>query len=87
MAVCFVTWLNRRGPLQFSLRAPFGWLFEKLLSDGLTIGSARPPLCPTSTEEFWNCPHTRNKPEFGPCAPVVATLLTDWGLEWLIDCA
>jgi len=24
-------------------------------------------------------PGVYNKPEFGPCAPVVATLLTDWG--------
>ncbi len=24
-------------------------------------------------------PRAYNKPEFGPCAPVAAALLTDWG--------
>src|SRR6266404_6898800 len=27
-------------------------------------------------------PRAYNKPEFGPCAPVAAALLTDWGGTW-----
>src|SRR5437879_2566245 len=30
-------------------------------------------------------PRAYNKPEFGPCAPVAAALLTDWGRRYLLD--
>src|SRR6266403_3013398 len=29
-------------------------------------------------------PRAYNKPEFGPCAPVAAALLTDWGRTFLL---
>jgi hypothetical protein len=33
-------------------------------------------------EEALAVPRAWDKPEFGPCALVAATLLTDWGLPW-----
>jgi hypothetical protein len=54
---------------------------EKLLSDGLPIGSACAPASRNRNRnrEVLAVPGAYNKPEFGPCAPVVATLRTDWG--------
>ena len=42
-------------------RAPFGWLFEKLLSDGLTIGSARPPALLNLNPKVLAMPRACNK--------------------------
>jgi hypothetical protein len=49
------------------------------LPDGLPIGAARSPALLNLNGEVLAVPRACNKLEFGPCTPVAATLLTDWG--------
>ncbi|HTF23537.1 MAG TPA: hypothetical protein VK937_06410, partial [Candidatus Limnocylindria bacterium] len=53
--------------------------------DGLPIGSACAPASRNRNREVLAVPGAYNKPEFGPCAPVAATLRTDWGPFGLFD--
>jgi hypothetical protein len=51
------------------------------LPDGLSIGASSSPALLNLNEEALAVPRAWDKPEFGPCALVAATLLTDWGLS------
>ena len=60
-------------PYRRICRALFGWFLGKPLSDGVTIGSARPPRLLNLNRGVLALPRAHNKPEFGLRMQVAAT--------------
>ncbi len=50
------------------------------------LSSACAPASRNRNREVLAVPGAYSKSEFGPCAPVVATLLTDWGWREFKNC-